>query len=99
MRVESYHLFTQALQERFVRGPSRMDVWLTGNLQTSSALMTFMLAMVENPRVWKRAQAVIDAIVGTDRVPEFDDRPSLPYVDAIVRETLRWRPVTPLGAC
>ena len=62
-------------------------------------LMTFMLAMVENPRVWKRAQAVIDAIVGTDRVPEFDDRPSLPYVDAIVRETLRWRPVTPLGAC
>ena len=55
--------------------------------------------MVENPRVWKRAQAEIDAVVGTDRLPEFDDRPSLPYVDAIMREVFRWRPVFPLGAC
>ena len=61
--------------------------------------MTFMLAMVEHPRVWKRAQAEIDAVVGTDRLPEFDDRPSLPYVDAIIREVLRWRPVLPLSTC
>ncbi|KAH7882754.1 cytochrome P450 [Phlebopus sp. FC_14] len=47
--------------------------------------MTFTLAMVMNPRVWKRAQAEIDAVVGIDRLPEYDDRPSLPYVDAIVR--------------
>jgi len=53
--------------------------------------MTFALAMVENEHVWKRAQAEIDAVVGTDRLPEFDDRPSLPYVDAIIREVLRWR--------
>ena len=61
--------------------------------------MTFMLAMVEHPRVWKRAQAEIDAVVGTDRLPEFDDGPSLPYVDAIIREVLRWRPVLPLSTC
>ena len=60
--------------------------------------MTFTLAMVKNPRIWKRAQAEIDAIVGTDRLPEFDDRSSLPYVDAILRETWRWQPPTPLGA-
>lgn len=59
--------------------------------------MSFTLAMVKNPRVWKRAQAEIDAVVGTDRLPEYEDRPSLPYVDAIVRETFRWIPVTPLG--
>ena len=65
--------------------------------QTSSSLMTFTLAMVENPHVWKRAQAEIDAVIGTNRFPEFDDRSALPYVDAIVRETLRWKPVGPLG--
>ena len=55
--------------------------------------------MVQHPHVWKRAQAEIDAVVGTDRLPEFDDRPSLPYVDAIIREVLRWRPVFPLSTC
>ena len=61
--------------------------------------MTFTLAMVENPHVWKRAQMDIDAVVGMDRLPEFEDRPSLPYVDAIIREVSRWRPVLPMGAC
>lgn len=61
--------------------------------------MTFALAMVKNPHVWKRAQVEIDAMIGTGRLPEFDDRQNLPYIDAIVRETLRWRPVVPLGTC
>ena len=55
--------------------------------------------MVENPRVWKCAQEEIDTVIGIDRLPEFDDRHSLPYVDAIVRESFRWKPVGPLGAC
>ena len=60
--------------------------------------MTFALAMVKHPHVWKRAQAEIDAVVGTDRLPDFDDRSSLPFIDAIIREVLRWRPMLPLGA-
>lgn len=69
--------------------------------QISSLLITFTLPMAENPLVWKRAQAEaeVDAIVGTDRFPKFDDSPSLPYVDAIIREVLRWRPILPMGAC
>ncbi|KAF8555766.1 cytochrome P450 [Imleria badia] len=61
-------------------------VLVAGADTTSATLMTFTLAMVENPQVWKLAQAEIDPVVGTGRLPEFDDRPSLPYVDAIVRE-------------
>ncbi|KAI9570682.1 cytochrome P450 [Boletus coccyginus] len=64
---------------------------------TSSTIMTFTLAMVKNPRVWKCAQAEIDAVVGIDRLPEFEHRNSLPYVDAIMRETFRWKLVAPLG--
>ena len=49
------------------------------------------------PDVMRRAQAEIDAVVGRERVPTFDDKDKLPYIRAIVRETLRWRPVGPLG--
>ncbi|KAF9228919.1 cytochrome P450 [Gyrodon lividus] len=65
---------------------------------TSSALLVFTLAMVQNPHVWRRAQAEIDAVIGKDRLPDFDDRPSLPYLEAVLRETIRWQPVAPLGA-
>ncbi|KAF8837335.1 cytochrome P450 [Paxillus ammoniavirescens] len=64
---------------------------------TSSAILMFTLAMVQNPHVWKRAQAEIDAVLGTDRLPDFEDRPFLPYVEAVLRETQRWQPVLPLG--
>ena len=60
-----------------------------------SALGTFFLAMVQNPDIQKKAQKAIDDVVGHDRLPDFTD--SIPYVDAIVKEVSRWRPVVPLG--
>lgn len=45
--------------------------------------------------VQKRAQEAIDKVVGSDRLPSLADRSSLPYVDAVLREILRWRPVVP----
>jgi cytochrome P450 len=52
--------------------------------------------MVLNPDVQAKAQAELDTLVG-NRLPEFSDKPSLPYIDAMLDETLRWAPVTPLG--
>ena len=54
--------------------------------------------MVLHPHVQARAQADVDGIVGRDRLPTFDDCDALPYVQAVVREVLRWRPVLPLCA-
>ena len=45
----------------------------------------------------RKAQAEIDRVVGRDRLPTFNDRPHLPYIRAIVREILRWRPAGPMG--
>ncbi|KAG0697089.1 cytochrome P450 [Suillus ampliporus] len=59
---------------------------------TSSTLLVFLLAMVLHPELQAKAQAEIDRVVGRDRLPNFDDRPALPYVEAILRETLRWHP-------
>ncbi|PSS37906.1 hypothetical protein PHLCEN_2v248 [Hermanssonia centrifuga] len=53
--------------------------------------------MVLYPDVMRRAQAEIDAVVGRDRTPLFSDRDKLPYIEAIVKEVIRWRPVDPLG--
>jgi cytochrome P450 len=54
--------------------------------------------MLLHPEVQAKAQAEIDRVVGKDRLPDFDDRPALPYLDAVLRETLRWFPVLPLCA-
>lgn len=48
------------------------------------------------PDVRKRAQSELDAVVGSQRLPEFSDRPSLPYINALVKETLRWHLVSPV---
>ena len=64
--------------------------------QSNSVLMTFFLMMMVNQEAQKKAQAEIDAVVGKDRLPTVDDRPLLPYLDAIFRETLRYSPVAPL---
>ncbi|KAG1900664.1 cytochrome P450 [Suillus fuscotomentosus] len=60
---------------------------------TTSILMAFALAMVSYPYVQERAQAEIDSVIGRDRLPTFEDRASLPYVESVLRETLRWQPV------
>ncbi|KAJ7259499.1 cytochrome P450 [Mycena haematopus] len=64
---------------------------------TASALASFFLAMATHPDVQKKAQTEIDTVVGSDRLPEFEDRPALPFVEALYREVMRWKPVTPLG--
>ncbi|KAJ7259505.1 cytochrome P450 [Mycena haematopus] len=55
------------------------------------------LAMAIYPDTQKKAQIEIDTVVGTHRLPEFEDRLSLPFVEALYREVMRWKPVTPLG--
>ena len=53
--------------------------------------------MTLNPEVQKKAQAELDFVIGPDRLPTWDDRMSLPYIDAVLKETLRWNAATPLG--
>lgn len=53
--------------------------------------------MVLCPEIQEKAQREIDQVVGRGRLPTFSDRASLPYISRVVKETLRWMPVTPLG--
>ncbi|TFY79433.1 hypothetical protein EWM64_g4581 [Hericium alpestre] len=47
--------------------------------------------------VQEKAQKELDAVVGNDRLPTINDRSRLPYIDATVKEVLRWNTVAPIG--
>ncbi|TFK36284.1 cytochrome P450 [Crucibulum laeve] len=64
---------------------------------TVSSINSFFLAMTLYPDVLKKAQAEIDSVIGSNRLPDFGDRDSLPYINALAKETMRWQAVTPLG--
>ncbi|KAI0088578.1 cytochrome P450 [Irpex rosettiformis] len=78
--------------------------WLAGSMvgagadTTAVTLINFVLAMLHYPGAMRKAQAELDAVVGQGRPPTFDDMPNLPYIRAMVKETLRWRPIAPLAA-
>lgn len=52
-------------------------------------IMNFIAIMLLHPGVQKKAQAEIDTIIGSSRLPDFSDRPSLPYVECVMYETMR----------
>lgn len=60
-------------------------------------MANFFLCMMLFPGVQKKAQAEIDSIIGHDRLVCLDDRSSLPYVNGVLKEVLRWCPVTRMG--
>ncbi|KAJ6477370.1 cytochrome P450, partial [Mycena vitilis] len=103
--VDTKSMVAKALEASRARG--RFDeemiqevaatAYAAGSDTTVSALASFFCAMAVHPHVQKKAQREIDAAIGTHRLPEFADRPSLPFVEALYREVMRWRPVLPLG--
>ncbi|KAE9405244.1 cytochrome P450 [Gymnopus androsaceus JB14] len=72
-------------------------MYIAGTDTTVAALLTFFLAMVKWPEYQRKAQKELDRVIGSERLPDFDDRENLPYIQAIVNEILRWQPVTPLA--
>ncbi|TFY69812.1 hypothetical protein EVG20_g2997 [Dentipellis fragilis] len=73
------------------------SLYAAGADTTGSALHVAILALVLHPSVQERARAEIDNVVGRDRLPTLEDRNTLPYVGAILRESLRWNSIVPLG--
>ncbi|KAJ7880182.1 cytochrome P450 [Mycena leptocephala] len=83
-------------QEAIVKAAAA-NMYAAGADTTVSALGTFILGMLMNPEAQQKAQAELDSVVGAGHLPDFADEAALPYVSAIVKETLRWRNVTPIA--
>lgn len=71
-------------------------VFYSGGTDTSAnTLIAFIAAMVLHPEVQAKAQAEIDTTLGPSVLPTMSDRDRLPYVNKLILEVLRWRPVLP----
>jgi cytochrome P450 len=67
---------------------------VAGVLTTSSAMMTYLLAMTLHPEWQQRVQAEVDNVCG-DRMPVMSDAPQMPVLRAVIMEVMRWRPIVP----
>ncbi|KAH9917065.1 cytochrome P450 [Fomitopsis serialis] len=82
--------------ERAMKGIASV-LYAAGTDTSATVVVTFVLAMVLHPDVCRKAQMEIDQVVGNARLPNFQDRDSLPYVECILRETFRWNAPLPIG--
>lgn len=71
---------------------------IAGGSDTTSVMLTWALSLVVNNRnVLKKVQEEIDMEIGKERKVEESDIPNLHYLQAIIKETLRLYPASPLG--
>ncbi|KAH9077873.1 cytochrome P450 [Lactarius deliciosus] len=73
------------------------SLFQAGTDTTVVTMSSLFLALTLYPDVQKRAQAELDSVVSRDRLPTYDDKPRLPYIEAISKELMRWHVVSALG--
>ena len=59
--------------------------------------MAFVVAVLLRPEVQTIAQKELDAVTRRERLPTFEDRLKLPFIEAICKEVVRWKPAVPLS--
>lgn len=62
---------------------------------TLTVIEAFYLIMRRHPSVQDKAYHEIGQVIGHERLPDFSDRASLHYVEAVYREVMRWMPAVP----
>ena len=71
-------------------------MFVAGTETTSSTIEWAMSLLLNHPAALKKAQAEMDASIGTSRMVTADDVPRLSYLQCIINETLRLYPAAPL---
>lgn len=73
------------------------DLFTAGTDTSASTVEWAIAELIRHPHIQKKAQAEIDAVVGRDRLVKESDIPNLPYFQAVIKETFRLHPSTPLS--
>lgn len=78
---------------------SAAAIFIAGSNTTYTTTVVGILNLLRNPDVFAKARAEIDRVIGTGRLPSLKDRdnPELRYLDYVCEETVRWRPLSPIG--
>jgi cytochrome P450 len=76
---------------------------IAGGNTTWSTIIVCILNLILQTEIQTRLREEIDAVVGLDkngnilRLPTFEDRPQLKWLEYVIQETTRWAPLSPLG--
>ncbi|EEF29987.1 cytochrome P450, putative [Ricinus communis] len=73
-----------------------LDIFFAGTDTSSAAMQWAMGELINSPRAFKILRDEINTVVGSNRLVKESDVPNLPYLRAVVRETLRLHPSAPL---
>nr|XP_010918275.1 cytochrome P450 93A2 [Elaeis guineensis] len=84
--------------EEVVAVPELIQDIFTAGSDSSAATVEWALAeLINHPHMLRKLREEIDKVVGKDRVVQECDIPNLPYLQAVVKETLRLHPAAPLA--
>ncbi|KAF9591812.1 hypothetical protein IFM89_008462 [Coptis chinensis] len=73
-----------------------LDIFTAGTDTSAAATEWALSEVINNPIIFERAREEIDMIVGKNSLVEESDIPNLPYIQAIIKESLRLHPPIPL---
>ncbi|KAL0775482.1 hypothetical protein Bca101_040634 [Brassica carinata] len=73
-----------------------LDVFMAGTDTSAAAMQWAMGELINNPQAFNKLREEINTIVGSKRLVKESDVPNLPYLRAVLRETLRLHPSAPL---
>ncbi|XP_050284003.1 cytochrome P450 705A22-like isoform X2 [Quercus robur] len=73
-----------------------VDLFIAGTGTSAESMQWAIAELINHPSVFKKVREEIESIVGKTRLVEESDIPNLPYLQAVVKETLRLYPPGPV---
>ncbi|XP_058788463.1 flavonoid 3'-monooxygenase-like [Vicia villosa] len=74
-----------------------LNMFVAGTDTSSSTTEWAIAELIKNPKILAQVQQELDNVVGRDRSVKEEDLPNLPYLHAVIKETFRLHPSTPLS--
>lgn len=72
------------------------EIFFTGTETTSTTTEWIMAELLKNPEAMRKVKEELNEVVGENRKVEESDIEKLPYLQAVIKETLRLHPAAPL---
>lgn len=71
---------------------------MAGGIDTTATTLEWLFYILANyPETQRKMQKELDSVIGPDRLPDYEDRNDLPYIQAVILELFRWKHFAPFG--